>query len=69
MEEKQKIWKVNAGSKHLRNGCGSESGKGERKHTVKLSTRIMKECMRNQARDNGGNERSESRNRALRQPL
>ena len=25
--------------KHLRNSCGSESGKGERKHTAKLSTK------------------------------
>ena len=29
-------------SKHLRNSCGSESGKGEKKHTVVLSTRTRK---------------------------
>ena len=34
--------------KHLRNGCGSESGKGERKRTVELSTRSRKEDMGNQ---------------------
>ena len=37
-EGKRKIRKAEAGSKHLRNSCGSESGKGERKHTGKLST-------------------------------
>ena len=33
----------------MRNGCGSESRKGERKPTVELSTGIWKEGMRNQA--------------------
>ena len=33
----------------MRNSCGSESRKGERKPTVKLSTGIWKEGMRNQA--------------------
>ena len=46
--------------KHLRNGCGSESGKSERKQTAKLSTGIWKEGMRNQAGENGGSRRSES---------
>ena len=33
----------------MRNSCGSESRKGERKPTVKPSTGIWKESMRNQA--------------------
>ena len=37
-EGKRKIRKARAGGKHLRNSCGSESGKGERKHTGVLST-------------------------------
>ena len=36
-------------SKHLRNSCGSESGKGERKHTGKLSTGSWKRSTGNQA--------------------
>ena len=39
--------------KHLRNSCGSESGKGERKHTEKPSTGLGKECTGNQAGENG----------------
>ena len=65
VEGKRKIRKANAGSKHLRNSCGSESGKGERKHTAKLSTKTGKECTGNQAGENGENVRSESRRRAL----
>ena len=38
-----------AEGKHLRNGCGSESGKSERKRTAKLSTGIWKEGTGNQA--------------------
>ena len=41
--------KAKAQGKHLRNSCGSESGKGERKPSVELSTGIWKESMRNQA--------------------
>ena len=41
--------KAKAQGKHLRNSCGSESGKGERKPSVRPSTRIWKEGMRNQA--------------------
>ena len=41
--------KAKAQGKHLRNSCGSESGKGERKPTVEPSTGIWKEGMRNQA--------------------
>ena len=47
VEKKRKIQKVKTGSKHLRNGCGSETGKSERKHTVGLSTKTGKECTRN----------------------
>ena len=55
--------------KHLRNGRGSESGKGERKQTAKLSTRTGKECTGNQAGENGEDRRSESESGALRKPL
>ena len=55
--------------KHLRNGRGSESGKGERKHTAKLSTGTGKECTGNQAGENGEDRRSESESGALRRPL
>ena len=37
-EAERKIPEARAEGKHLRNSCGSESGKGERKHTAKLST-------------------------------
>ena len=43
--------KARAQGKHLRNSCGSESGKGERKPTVELSTEIWKEGTGNQAGD------------------
>ena len=38
---------------HLRNSCGSESGKNERKPSVEPSKRTVKECMRDQAEGNG----------------
>ena len=56
-------------SKHLRNGRGSESGKGERKQTAMLSTETGKECTGNQAGENGENRRNESERGALRKPL
>ena len=34
----RKIPEARAEGKHLRSSCGSESGKGERKHTARLST-------------------------------
>ena len=68
-EEKRKIRNAKAGGKHLRNSCGSESGKGERKHTAKLSTGTGKECTGNQAGKNGENAESESGRRALKKPL
>ena len=55
--------------KHLRNGRGSESGKGERKHTAKLSTGTGIESTGNQAGENGEERRSESESGALRRPL
>ena len=55
--------------KHLRNGCGSEAGKSERKRTVSLSTGTGKERTGNQAGENGGSRRSESEDGALRKPL
>ena len=69
VEGKRKILEVKTESKHLRNGCGSESGKGKRKHTVGLSTETGKECTGNQAGQNGENRRSESGSGALRKPL
>ena len=46
--------------KHLWNGCGSEAGKSERKRTARPSTGTGKECMRNQAGENGEDRGSES---------
>ena len=66
---KRKTWKAKAGSEHLRNGRGSESGKGERKHTAKLSTGTGIESTGNQAGENGEDRRSESESGALRKPL
>ena len=66
---KRKTRKARAGSEHLRNGRGSESGKGERKHTAKLSTGTGSECTGNQAGENGEDRRSESESGALRKPL
>ena len=40
----------------MRNSCGSESRKGERKPTVEPSTRTWKESMRNQAGEKGETE-------------
>ena len=54
---------------HLRNSCGSESGKGERKHTAMLSTGTGKECTGNQAGENGEDRRNERESGALRKPL
>ena len=48
--------------KHLRNSCGSESGKGERKRTAKPSKRNLTDGMRNQPvrkRKDQSDERSE----------
>ena len=41
--------------KHLRTSCGSESGKGERKHTGSLSTGTGAERTGNQAGESGEN--------------
>ena len=68
-EAERKMQEAKAEGKHLRNSCGSESGKGERKHTAKLSTRTGKECTGNQAGENGEDRRSESESGALRKPL
>ena len=68
-EGKRKVRKAKAGSKHLRNSCGSESGRGKRKHTAKLSTGTGKECTGNQAGENGEDRRTESESGALRKPL
>ena len=48
--------KARAQGKHLRNSCGSESGKGERKPTVGPSTGTWKEGTRNQAGEKGETE-------------
>ena len=53
---KWKMPKAKAEGKHLWNGCGSETGKSEKKQTAKLSTGIWKEGMRNQAGEKGETE-------------
>ena len=68
-EAERKILEARVEGKHLRNGRGSESGKGERKRTAKLSTGTGNECTGNQAGENGEDRRSESESGALRKPL
>ena len=68
-EAERKIPEARVEGKHLRNSCGSESGKGERKHTAKLSTGTGTECTGNQAGKNGENRRNERESGALRKPL
>ena len=48
--------KAKAQGKHLRNSCGSESGKGERKPSAKPSTGTWEEGMRNQVGEKGETE-------------
>ena len=52
-EAERKIPEERSEGKHLRSSCGSESGKGERKRTAKLSTGTGSECTGNQAGENG----------------
>ena len=59
-EAERKIPEERSEGKHLRSSCGSESGKGERKHTAKLSTGTGKECTGNQAGKNGEDVRRET---------
>ena len=68
-ERKWKIPEVRSEGKHLRNSCGSESGKGERKRTVELSTRSRKEDMGNQVGEKVESQGSESGEGAPRKPL
>ena len=68
-EGTRKIRKAKAGSKHLRNSCGSESGKGEKKHTGKLSTETGKECTGNQAGENGESQEAKAERQHRGKPL
>ena len=68
-EAERKMLEARAEGEHLRNGRGSESGKGERKRTAKLSTGTGSECTGNQAGASGEDRRSESESGALRKPL
>ena len=63
-EGKRKVRKAKAGSKHLRNSCGSESGRGEKKHTETLSTGTGKECTGNQAGRERGRPKKRKRKRS-----
>ena len=69
MEAERKMPEARAEGKHLTSGCGSESGKGERKHTARLSTGTGKECTGNQAGEIGEDRRNERESGALRKPL
>ena len=69
VDAERKMLEARAEGKHLRNSCGSESGKGERKHTARLSTGTGKECTGNQAGKYGEDRRNESESGALRKPL
>ena len=53
---KWKMPEVRAEGKHLWNGCGSETGKSERKLTAKPSTGTWKEGMRDQVGEKGETE-------------
>ena len=68
-EGNRKMQEAKAEGKHLRNGCGSESGKSEKKQTETLSTKTGKECTGNQAGENGENRRNESEIGAPKKPL
>ena len=56
---KWKMLEAKAEGKHLWNGCGSETGKDERKQTGKLSKQNWKEGTGNQAGDKGKDLRNE----------
>ena len=68
-EAERKMQEAKAEGKHLRSGCGSESGKGERKHTAKPSTENRERMHGKPGRKERGNRRSESKCGALRKPL
>ena len=53
VERKRKILKVKPEGKHLRNSCGSESGRDERKQTESRVQRTGKEDTGNQVGKNG----------------
>ena len=69
MPEKKGTKETGREGKHQWNSCGSETGKGERKHTAMLSTKTGKECTGNQAGKNGENRRNESESGAPKKPL
>ena len=56
VEQKWKRLEVRTEGKHLWNGCGSETGKSEKKRTARLSTGTWKEGTRNQAGEKGETE-------------
>ena len=64
MPEKKGTKGTGKEGKHLRNSCGSESGKGERKHTAMLSTGTGKECTGNQAGRERGRPKKRKRKRS-----
>ena len=59
-EAERKIPEERSEGKHLTSSCGSESGKGERKHTARLSTGTGSECTGNQAGKYGEDVRRET---------
>ena len=61
--------KARARGKHLKNGCGSESGRGERKQTESRVRRTGREDTGNQVRRNGESQGSESGEGAPDKPL
>ena len=69
VDRKGKSPKARAKGKHLRNSCGSESGKDERKHTGSRVRRTGKEDTGNQVEKNGGSQGSESGKGAPGKPL
>ena len=61
--------KARAKGKHRWNGCGSETGRDERKQTESRVRRTGEEGMGNQVGKNGENQGSESGEGAPRKPL
>ena len=69
VSRKWKMPKARARGKHLRNSCGSESGRGERKLTESRVRRTRKEDTGNQVGKSGESQGSESGEGAPRKPM
>ena len=64
MPEKKGTQGTGEEGKHLRNSCGSESGKGERKQTARLSTENRERGHGKPGREERGRPRKRKQNRS-----